>query len=123
VGGEKLRRGEVWIAKQSCNCHLEALLVWLLAWHAQASDPQVDTWHGGRFIERWADRRALDDLRHADARSDSDGVARALWATVDVFEAGCHHRRAERDQDRKQGQQETGAHTDGSSRGSRWLNE
>ena len=83
---KKLRRGEVWIAKQSCDCYLKALLVRLLAWHAQAADPQVDTWHEGRFLERWADRQALEDLRRACARYDAADVVRALWATVDLFE-------------------------------------
>ncbi|MGR6318205.1 aminoglycoside 6-adenylyltransferase [Micromonospora soli] len=81
---KKLRRGEVWIAKECCDCYLKTLLVRLLAWHAQASRP-VDTWHGGRFLERWADRQALHDLRSAYASYDADDVARALWATVDLF--------------------------------------
>jgi aminoglycoside 6-adenylyltransferase len=83
---KKLRRGEVWIAKQSCDYYLKALLVRLLAWHAQAADHQLDTWHGGRFLEHWADRHALEDLRHAYARYDADDIVRALWATVDLFE-------------------------------------
>jgi aminoglycoside 6-adenylyltransferase len=83
---KKLRRGEVWIAKQVCDCYLKRLLVDLLAWHARATDPQVDTWHGGRFLERWADQRALAELERAYARYDADDVARALRATVDLFE-------------------------------------
>jgi aminoglycoside 6-adenylyltransferase len=82
----KLRRGEVWIAKQGCNCHLQTLLVQLLAWDAQAGDRQLDTWHGGRFLERWASGRVLDELRQVDARYDTRDVARALRATVDLFE-------------------------------------
>jgi aminoglycoside 6-adenylyltransferase len=82
----KLRRGEVWMAKQGCNCHLKALLVQLLAWDSQARDRRIDTWHGGRFLERWADGRVLDDLRVVDARYDARDVARALRATVDLFE-------------------------------------
>jgi aminoglycoside 6-adenylyltransferase len=83
---KKLRRGEVWVAKQSCDCYLKGLLVTLLSWHAKAADPTLDTWHGGRFLERWADQRALADLRQAYARYDADGVAGALWATVGLFE-------------------------------------
>jgi aminoglycoside 6-adenylyltransferase len=83
---KKLRRGEAWIAKQSCDGHLKALLVDLLAWQAQTTDRQVDAWHGGRFLERWADRRAPDGLRHAYARYEASDIARALWATIDLFE-------------------------------------
>jgi aminoglycoside 6-adenylyltransferase len=92
---KKLRCGEVWIAKQGCDCYLKTLLVRLLAWHTQAAHPQVDTWHGGRFLERWADRQALHDLRSAYASYDPDDVARALWATVNLFERlerGCAER-------------------------------
>jgi aminoglycoside 6-adenylyltransferase len=83
---KKLRRGEVWVAKQSCDGYLKQLLVELLAWHAQATDPHVDTWHGGRFLERWADRHALQALRQTYARYEAADIARALWATVDLFE-------------------------------------
>jgi aminoglycoside 6-adenylyltransferase len=83
---KKLRRGEVWIAKQGCDCYLKGLTVRLLAWHAQAADASVDTWHRGRFLERWADPVALRDFRAAFAAGDPDDIARALWATVDLFE-------------------------------------
>jgi aminoglycoside 6-adenylyltransferase len=83
---KKLRRGEIWIAMQCCDCHLKTLLVRLLAWHAQASHPRLDTWHGGRFLERWADRAALRELGGTFARYDAEDVARALWATVALFE-------------------------------------
>ncbi|MFF3853349.1 aminoglycoside 6-adenylyltransferase [Micromonospora sp. NPDC002575] len=83
---KKLRRGEIWTAKECCDCYLKTLLVKLLAWHARASHPQVDTWHGGRFLERWADRHALHGLRSAYASYDAADVARALWATVNLFE-------------------------------------
>ncbi|OKI53573.1 hypothetical protein A6A27_32750 [Micromonospora sp. CB01531] len=83
---KKLQRGEVWVAKQSCDCYLKALLVRLLAWHTQASHPQVDVWHEGRFLERWADKQTLLDLRSTFAGYDAIDVARALWATADMFE-------------------------------------
>jgi aminoglycoside 6-adenylyltransferase len=83
---KKLRRGEVWIAKQGCDCYLKTLTVRLLAWHAQAADGSVDTWHRGRFLERWADPAALRDFRATFASCDPDDIARALWATVDLFE-------------------------------------
>lgn len=83
---KKLRRGEVWIAKQSCDSYLKSLLVRLLAWHARAGDPHCDTWHAGRFIERWADPDALAALPATYARYQPADIARALWATADLFE-------------------------------------
>ena len=83
---KKLRRGELWIATQTCNCYLKGLLVTLLGWHTLAADPLADTWHGGRFLERWADPTSLGALRDADAGYDAAEVARALWATAELFQ-------------------------------------
>jgi aminoglycoside 6-adenylyltransferase len=83
---KKLRRGELWIATQTCNCHLKGLLVTLLGWHTRAAEPLSDTWHGGRFLERWADPGALQQLGRAFAGYDTAQVARALGATAELFE-------------------------------------
>jgi molybdopterin-guanine dinucleotide biosynthesis protein A len=82
----KLRRGEVFTAKGGLDGYLKSLLVTLLEWHARAVDPSVDTWHGGRFLERWADPGALAALETAYARYDLRDVARALWATIDLWQ-------------------------------------
>jgi aminoglycoside 6-adenylyltransferase len=83
---KKLRRGEVFTAKGGLDGYLKTRLVTLLEWHARAVDPSVDTWHGGRFLERWADPGALAALETAYARYDLRDVARALWATLDLWQ-------------------------------------
>ena len=83
---KKLRRGEVLIAKGCTDGYLKARLVTLLEWHARAVDPAVDTWHEGRFIERWADPGALAALERAYAHYDLRDVARALWETIDLWQ-------------------------------------
>ena len=83
---KKLRRGELWIATQTCNCYLKGLLVTLQGWHITAAQPLADTWHGGRFLERWADSQTLGALRDAYAGYDPAEVARALWATAELFQ-------------------------------------
>jgi len=83
---KKLRRGEVFVAIECLDAYLKARLVTLMGWHARAIDPSVDTWHGGRFVERWADPGALSALESAYARYDLRDVARALWATIDLFQ-------------------------------------
>jgi aminoglycoside 6-adenylyltransferase len=60
--------------------------VTLLEWHARAVDPTADTWHNGRFLERWADPGALAALETAFARYELRDVARALWATIDLWQ-------------------------------------
>ena len=84
---KKLRRGEVFTAKGGVDGYMKARLVTLLEWHARALDPSVDTWHEGRFIERWADPGALAALEKAYAYYDLRDVARALWETIDVWQA------------------------------------
>jgi aminoglycoside 6-adenylyltransferase len=83
---KKLRRGEVFTAKGGLDGYLKMRLVTLLEWHARAVDPSVDTWHGGRFLERWADPGALAALESAYAQYDLRDVARALWANLDLWQ-------------------------------------
>ncbi len=82
----KLRRGEVFTAIECLDGYMKARLVTLLEWHARAVDPSVDTWHAGRFLERWADPGALAALERAYAHYDLRDVARALWETIDLFQ-------------------------------------
>jgi aminoglycoside 6-adenylyltransferase len=83
---KKLRRGEVFTAKGGLDGYLKMRLVTLLEWHAHAVERSADTWHGGRFLERWADPGALAALETAYARYELRDVARALWATVDLWQ-------------------------------------
>jgi aminoglycoside 6-adenylyltransferase len=84
---KKLRRGEVFTALDCLDGYMKARLVTLLGWHARVVDPSVDTWHGGRFLERWADPGALAALERAYARYDLRDVLRALWETIDLWQA------------------------------------
>ena len=83
---KKLRRGEVYTAIECLDGYLKERLVTLLEWHARAVDPTVDTWHEGRYLERWADPGALAALERAYAHYDLRDVARALWETIDLFQ-------------------------------------
>jgi aminoglycoside 6-adenylyltransferase len=83
---KKLRRGELWTAQLCCDGYMKRLLLTMLEWHAgAASGWSADTWHNGRFLEQWADPRAVDGLRQAFAHYDRADVQRALIATMDLF--------------------------------------
>jgi len=73
---KKLRRGELFTAKAAVDSYMKRLLLRALEWHAHALDPTVDTWHAGRFLEQWADPRAVNELRSAFARYDEPGPFR-----------------------------------------------
>ncbi len=46
---------------------------------------RYDTWMRGRFLEEWADPRAVAQLSSAFAHYDRQDIARALWATMELF--------------------------------------
>jgi aminoglycoside 6-adenylyltransferase len=81
-----LRRGELWWAKAGCDGRLKALLQQMLEWHAHAlKGAKHDTWMRGRFLEEWADPRAVAQLSAVFAHYDRQDIARALWATMELF--------------------------------------
>ena len=83
---KKLRRGELWVARSTCDGYLKGLLLRMMEWHARATKgADYDTWQLGRFLEEWADPRALAGLRDAFAHYDEEDVRRALLASMDLF--------------------------------------
>lgn len=81
-----LRRGELWGAKQQCDCDLKQCLLTMLEWHARATKGrETDTWHEGRFLEEWADPRAVAALPDTFAAYYREDLWRALFATLDLF--------------------------------------
>jgi aminoglycoside 6-adenylyltransferase len=83
---KKLRRGELWIAKSCADGYMKQLLLGMIEWHARSERGwDHDTWHGGRFLEQWADPGALDGLGEAFAYYDEADVRRALLATMALF--------------------------------------
>ena len=83
---KKLRRGELWIGKSCCDDYLKHLLRQMLTWHTRARrGASVDTWMQGRFLDEWADARAVAALSTIFAHYDVADVWRALLATMELF--------------------------------------
>ncbi|MCL2544540.1 MAG: aminoglycoside 6-adenylyltransferase [Clostridia bacterium] len=83
---KKLLRGELWTAMSCLDCYMKRKLLWMIERHARATQgPDCDTWHGGRFLDTWADADTKRALRHAFARYDTEDIGRALFATMDLF--------------------------------------
>jgi aminoglycoside 6-adenylyltransferase len=81
-----LQRGEIWWAKSCVDMYMKGMLQQMLEWHAHATKgDQFDTWLRGRFLEEWADPRAVAQLSNAFAHYASDDIARALRATMELF--------------------------------------
>jgi aminoglycoside 6-adenylyltransferase len=83
---KKLRRGELWTAHECCDSYMKRLVLPMIEWHTRAiRGPQYDTWHKGRFLEQWADPRALEGMRTAFGHHDPADVRHAMLATMDLF--------------------------------------
>lgn len=81
-----LRRGELWWAKSGIDNHLKGYLHRMLEWHARAIRGEGhDTWLRGRFLDEWADPRAVAELRGAFARYDAGEMAAALTGTMSLY--------------------------------------
>lgn len=85
-GTKKLMRGEIWIAKGCIDNYLKQLLLTMVKWHAHSkNDLNVDTWHEGRFFEKWADISVQNALQNCYASYDSTELAEALNHTMELF--------------------------------------
>lgn len=84
---KKLRRGELWTAKQCCDGYLKWRLLKMIEWHAKwvRSDQNLDVWHSGRFLDTWADSRVLRGLADSFAHYDIHEVWAALVETSSLF--------------------------------------
>jgi aminoglycoside 6-adenylyltransferase len=81
-----LRRGELWWANSCCDMYLKELLRQMMEWHARATrGAGTDTWMRGRFLEEWADPKAVAALPKVFARYEAEDIWQALQATMDVF--------------------------------------
>ncbi len=80
-----IRRGDRWRAHVTLDCQLKSQLLTLLEWHTLSADPGRRVWHDGRFIEQWADRRAVAALPQLSALHDPADLRRALFAMLDLY--------------------------------------
>jgi aminoglycoside 6-adenylyltransferase len=80
-----LCRGERWMAAEVADRQMKDRLLRILEWHARVAGRETrDTWYTGRFVERWADSRAVEALPETFGGYD-DAAWRSLFATLDLF--------------------------------------
>ena len=77
---KKLRRGETWIAKLGCDGYLKQLLRRMIERYTLLTG-EVDVWHDGRFLDRWAPPEVRASLPATFARYEPKDIARALRET------------------------------------------
>ncbi len=82
---KKIRRGELWTAVTCLNCYMNKPLLELIEWHSQFIRDILDTWHKGRFIEHWADKRILVGLEANFANYHEEAIWQALMDATKLF--------------------------------------
>lgn len=83
----KLRRGELHVGADGCNCALRRLLRRALELEARAAGR--DAWHQGRFFERWAEPAWRARMSRTIASEDASEAARAIYVACDLFSDVC----------------------------------
>jgi aminoglycoside 6-adenylyltransferase len=78
------RRGDLWRAMQYLTFELNQRLLTLMEWHARATGPRY-TWYGGRFMQEWADPRALEALPGIFPHFIACGLREALAQAIELF--------------------------------------
>lgn len=80
------RRGELWRGARAINEEFHAGLLTLLEWQARLRpDAAPHDWRYGRFLEEWADPRALAALPTTYANASLPGARGALRACLDLL--------------------------------------
>ena len=81
-----LQRGELWRTVTCLDCHMQALILRMIKWHAFVlHGSSYDTWFRGRFLEEWAHPRALKGLQSVFAHYNKDDIKHALLEAIAMF--------------------------------------
>ncbi|HKS26982.1 MAG TPA: aminoglycoside 6-adenylyltransferase [Pyrinomonadaceae bacterium] len=87
----KLYRREFFTAKFECEAPMKVNLLTLMEWHAKCAHGwQFETWHKGRYIERWADPKIVEGLRAVYGRYEESDSWDSLFRTMELFERVSH---------------------------------
>jgi aminoglycoside 6-adenylyltransferase len=83
---KKIKRGEYWSAYSGVDIKLKFQLLEIIELHAHAIHGiQYDTWHHGRFIEKWAESWIIDKLSKCFSHYNREDIKNALLSTMDLF--------------------------------------
>ncbi|MCB8985199.1 MAG: aminoglycoside 6-adenylyltransferase [Ardenticatenaceae bacterium] len=81
-----IRRGDLWRAHLLLDTTMRSQLLTMIEWHAWAQfGPELDTWYNGRYLEDWADARAVAALPFTYAGYTAADSWRALLAMLTLY--------------------------------------
>ena len=83
---KKIRRGELWTAKQCIDGYMKQLLRQILECREKAGRGDAfDCWHDGRFLDEWLDGKFAARLPETFAGYEAEDLVRALSRTAELF--------------------------------------
>lgn len=85
---KKLMRGELWTAQACVDNYMKWKLLTIIECHAHSKNGlDYDTWHGGRFLEEWAEDWIVGKLSDCFSHYEKADMLEALLATMELFRA------------------------------------
>ncbi|MGN0165520.1 MAG: aminoglycoside 6-adenylyltransferase [Lachnospiraceae bacterium] len=81
---KKILRGELWSAKMCVDAYLKNNLLKIIEAYSSIKN-NVDVWHDGRFLDRWAEKEILADLKTCFAHYNKEDLTAALFSTEKLF--------------------------------------
>ena len=89
---KKLQRGELWTAMNCLNCYMKTKLLRMLEHMTTLSGEQtIDTWHNGRFLEKWADPSIVHRLQGSFSDYNQQALMLALQHQMEVYHDMASH--------------------------------
>ncbi len=83
----KLSRKELFTAKIECEGPMKLNLLTLIEWHAKCLKGwDLETWHKGRYLEKWADPKTIEEVQTVYGRYDERDAWTSLFNTMKLFE-------------------------------------
>ncbi len=82
---KQLMRGELWVVKARDN-NMKDYILKMIEWHTRAVKGwETDTWHGGRYMEKWAAPWISEAVPRLFAHFDKQDSSRALFESMDFY--------------------------------------
>lgn len=84
---KKVMRGELWAAITCVDGYMKKLLLKMIEYHSHAlHGTDYDTWHNGKFIERFAEPWVVKEFQNIYARYSDKDIMKALLNTMNLFQ-------------------------------------
>ena len=83
---KKILRGELLVAVKCLNLHLTQRLLYMIEIYKKTkSDFTADTWHDGRFIEKWADSSIIEEIKGCFTDYDKQNIIKSLYHQMNFY--------------------------------------